>query len=264
MAVNATERAFARANLYRFLSLAFSYPMAAVHAELLDGIEAASLASSLISSDLERLMGETADSLPHQDRRDLAADFRRTFTLSGSPDCPLNECAYSAKHVYQEVGELADLAGFYRAFGLEITGERPDALSAELEFCGMLALKEGLARERADREQTAVCVEAYRHFLHDHLGRWAENIGRRVEILAAGSIYAGFGRLLYAFARAEIERVRPGPISPFQEVPNPPEPIDDEGCPAEEGLGTVAYSLQSEDFIGTLTQVEPALAEGGS
>lgn len=253
MSTTSIEKTFARANVYRFLSLAFAYPAPDVHRELLAGIEAVRTAAEVIGGDVAALAPEATRRLESQDRRGLATDFRKTFTFSASPDCPLKECAYSAKHVYQEVQDLADIAGFYSAFGLEIAGERPDELSAELEFSGLLALKEGIARERGLKEQAKVCREGSRLFLREHLGRWAENIGRRIEVLAPGTAYAAFGGLLAAFAASEVETLKTGPVSRYQEVPNPPEPLDDEGCPAEAGLGSLASTLQEE----SLTELTP-------
>ncbi len=264
MTSNAIERAFARANVYRFLSLAFAYPMADIHRELTGGLAPACAAAEVLSDGLGAQVAAAAARLASEERSVMAADYRKTFTLSASPDCPMNEAAYSAKHVYQEVGELADISGFYQAFGLEIAGERPDELAAELEFCALLALKEGVAREAGDREGARVCRDASRLFLHDHLGRWGENVGRRIEVLAPDTAYAGFGRILAALVSFDIDLLKAGPISPYQEIPNPPEPIDDDGCPAEEGLGTFAYKLQGDGFIGELAEVSSPAAKGGS
>jgi DMSO reductase family type II enzyme chaperone len=262
MAIRAIDRQYARANLYRFLSLAFAYPTQDLHAELAAGTEAACAAAELISGEVSGLTKSAAAAIRERDRAALASEYRGSFTFSASPDCPLNECAYSVKHVYQEVQELADIAGFYTAFGLEIAGERPDELAAELEFCGLLALKEAVALERGAKDQAAVCREGSRLFIHDHLGRWAENIGRRVEILNPDTSYAAFGRLVAAFARSEVRSLKVGAVEPYQEVPNPPAEIDADSCPAEEGLGTVADKLQ-DDFLGELTAVGPQ-AKGGS
>jgi DMSO reductase family type II enzyme chaperone len=258
MAVPAIDRAYARANLYRFLSLAFAYPTRDLHAELLDGCEPALAAARLVSPEVAALAEEATSALRSRERSELASEHRKSFTLSASPDCPLNEAAYSAKHVYQEVQELADIAGFYRAFGLEIAGERPDELAAELEFSALLALKEATARERGRRDQAGVCSQGARLFLRDHFGRWAENIGRRVAITAHGTAYASFGRLLAAFAEADIRQMRPGPIVPYQEVPNPREELDDGSCPAEEGLGVAAEQIMSAVPAGG-----PAFASSG-
>jgi DMSO reductase family type II enzyme chaperone len=246
MTRSAVDTAYGRAIIYRFLSLAFAYPTAGIHRQMSEGLEALETAAGLSAEPVRAAAAEVAYALERTSRAELAADYRRAFTFSASPDCPLNESAYSARHVYQEVGELADIAGFYRAFGLEIAGERPDELAAELEFCGLLALKEALAREDGDREHATVARKGSQLFMRDHLGRWAENIGRRIELLAAGTAYARFGRLLTEFARAEIDFLKPGPIEPYQEIPNEPEPLDDGSCPAEEGLGATAFNLQGD------------------
>jgi len=249
MQPTAIDRAFARANLYRFLSLAFAYPTADVHRELLEGLKPARVAAETLSPELGASMEHAAAAIESRDRKRLAAEYRKTFTLSASPDCPLYECAYSAKHVYQEAQSLADLSGFYTAFGLEIAGERPDGLAAELEFVALLALKEGVAREQGLKAEAGVCREGARLFLREHLARWAGNIGRRVELLAAGSAYEHLGRLLAAFASQDVATLKLGPIDFYQETPNPPPPPDDGSCPAEEGLGVSALELQEGDVL---------------
>jgi DMSO reductase family type II enzyme chaperone len=243
MAPAAIDRAYARANLYRFLSLAFAYPTRDLHKDLLAACEPALAAAELVSEEVSAATAEAVAALRARERTVLAAEYRRSFTLSASPDCPLNEAAYSAKHVYQEVQELADVAGFYRAFGLEIAGDRPDGLAAELEFASLLALKEAAARQRRLKPEAGVCVEGSRLFLHEHLGRWAENIGRRIALTAPGTAYADLGLLLAAFAPADVEALQAGPIAPYQEVPQPREEPDDGGCPASEGLGIEAGLL---------------------
>ncbi len=261
MTAAAAEQAFARAVLYRFLSLGFSYPFEEVYADLGRAAEAALVAAPLVSPEVAHAAREAVANVRANGPGGLAAQYQALFTFSASPDCPLNECAYSAKHVYQEVQELADISGFYRAFGVEIEGERSDDLTAELEFSFLLAIKEGYAREQKRREDAAVCRDARRTFLHDHLGRWAENIGRRVEVLAPDTAYAAFGRLLAIFTSAEIGALKAGPVVPYQEVPNPPDPIDDEGCVAL--TASAGYNLEDEDLIGELMPIAESTAGKG-
>lgn len=257
MAVTTMERNLARAQVYRFLSLVFAYPTAALHAEILGASIPTKVAASLISEEVAFKVAALTRDLDRRERRELASEYRSLFTYSASPDCPLSESAYSAKHIYQEVQDLADIGGFYTAFGIEVQGDRPDSLSAELEFCYLLALKEALAREQKLAKEALTCREARRLFVHDHLGRWAENIGRRVEALAPDTVFAAAGRLLAAFVEDEIRTLRVQGLVPYQEVPNPPEPIDDEGCPAEQGLGTTASRLVAEDPAPAFVEVTP-------
>src|SRR6185503_4152613 len=74
------------------------------------------------------------------------------FGHAARGDCPLNEIEYGelkADPLFQP-HRLADLAAFYRAFGLEMAeaaAERPDHLGMELEFMAVLAAREAFALE---------------------------------------------------------------------------------------------------------------------
>ena len=100
--------------------------------------------------------------------------------------CPLNEIEYGdlkADPLFQP-HRLADLAAFYCAFGLEVAedaDERHDHLCLELEFMTVLAAKEAYALEhQLDAEDLAVCRDAQKKFLREHLGRWTPAFTRRL------------------------------------------------------------------------------------
>jgi TorA maturation chaperone TorD len=259
MATVTAERAYARANLYRFLSLAFTHPSETDFASLLAAEPATRVAATLVGPSIASAFEAVAEEFATLTLSDLAGQHRHIFTLSASPDCPLNECAYSAKHVYQEVQALADLAGFYRAFGVEPKQIRPDELSAELEFCYLLSLKDGIAREHSQSEQAQVCRKALRHFVRDHVARWGENIGLRLQVLYPDSAYARFGRLLSVFMEAEIRRLKPGRISYYQAIPNPPPPMEEEGCPVVSDIGL----FEAQDDGGDLAPDPVGSSQGG-
>lgn len=132
--------------------------------------------------------------------------------------CPINEIEYGdlkADPLFQP-HRLADLAAFYRAFGLEMAddaGERHDHLCVELEFMCVLAAKEAWALEhRPGTEALTTCRQAQRKFLREHLGRWTPAFTRRLERHAAGSPLAELARFTRAFIEAECARwgVPPG------------------------------------------------------
>jgi DMSO reductase family type II enzyme chaperone len=127
--------------------------------------------------------------------------------------CPLNEIEYGdlkADPLFQP-HRLADLAAFYRAFGLEVAddaGERHDHLCLELEFMCVLAAKEAWAREhQLDAEPLAVVRDAQKKFLREHLGRWTPAFTRRLERHAAGTPLAALARFTRAFILAECARL---------------------------------------------------------
>ena len=132
--------------------------------------------------------------------------------------CPLNEIEYGdlkADPLFQP-HRLADLAAFYRAFGLEVAddaGERHDHICLELEFMCVLAAKEAYALEhQLDAGQLAQCRDAQKKFLREHLGRWTPAFTRRFAAATgepALQALAGFTR---AFIESECARfgVNPG------------------------------------------------------
>jgi nitrate reductase assembly molybdenum cofactor insertion protein NarJ len=106
--------------------------------------------------------------------------------------------------------EMADVAGFYKAFGVEVEsgGERSDHITAELEFMNLLAVKECIAlQEEGDGEHAEICRNASRSFLRDHLARWAPRLGERLAEADGDSVYAAAGRLLGGFIGFDAERL---------------------------------------------------------
>lgn len=87
---------------------------------------------------------------------------------------PPLEAEYDQPHAFSKAQSLADLAGFYRAFGLQPSGgiHRADHISVQLEFAHVLVAKEEWARSRGELGRTEVCREARRQLLVEHLGAW--------------------------------------------------------------------------------------------
>src|SRR4030067_283699 len=124
-----------RAQVYSFLSDAFLYPDenwcedVPLLGEIISGLDFAPTALAIRPVELARLQ----------------AAYRRTFGAAGSL---CYETEYGLPHEFSQSQELADINGFYRAFGFTIGGqvrERPDHVAAELEFMSILALHEAYA-----------------------------------------------------------------------------------------------------------------------
>ena len=145
----------------------------------------------------------------------LQADHRLVFGLTGSL---MYETELGLPHEFRQSQELADIAGFYRAFGLQ-TGaavrERPDHLATELEFMYLLALKEAYADSNSLPEQAEICVDAQRKFLQDHLACWIglfcrsleRSIDERLGKDSLKSPYVMLAHLAEAFISAEAVRL---------------------------------------------------------
>ena len=200
-----SQIALRRSQLYRFLADAFLYPT-----------EDWTIDIPLLEPALDEL--GLSDHRLHcgpLDLADLQAEHRHVFGLTGSL---CYETEYGLPHEYRQSQEMADIAGFYRAFGFENGGvirERSDYLSTELEFMHTLTLKEAYAREADHAEHIEVCVDAQRKFLRDHLAHWLPLFNKRLEQLAVEGVYADLAALITAFVAAEADRLGAQP-EPFR------------------------------------------------
>ncbi len=151
--------------------------------------------------------------------RSLPPPYETTYTSRGSP------------------ADLADIAGFYRAFGVEIAGEKPDHLVAELEYLALLALREAHAREAGDDEHAVLCAQARASFLRDHAGCWLDAFAERIRdehgegacelmVHAAASAIA---------ADAREHGVAPSVASAHADVPFPGPQVDLSRPPCDDG-----------------------------
>lgn len=66
---------------------------------------------------------------------------------------------------------LADLTGFYKAFGVESKSMIIDHLAVECEFMAALLLREAYAESSGNKEMYEIVRDAQKKFIKDHLGR---------------------------------------------------------------------------------------------
>jgi len=215
MASAEPTRSFDRAAVYRALARLFLPPTGAslilVRQELAELQRA--LARLELDDEVRALATAAAGALAETELWDLRDAYQRLFEASGGLACPPHETSVAPSTPQEGLTrtfEMADVAGFYWAFGVEVApgGERPDHLAAELEFLQLLALKEAIAHDEPDgQEHAAICRDATRAFLRDHLGRWVQRFAERLERAGAGTPYATAGRLLERFVICDAARV---------------------------------------------------------
>jgi TorA maturation chaperone TorD len=135
---------------------------------------------------------------------------------------------------------MADIAGFYRAFGLEPSHAwpaRPDHVALELEFMAFVLLKKRLALVGEEGnpekdEQASICEAAARSFFRDHLAWWLPSFATGLRRKEGHGFYAELGRVLAAFLPVERGRFDvPAPRLPVQ-VSLEPRPEEEAGCAA--------------------------------
>ncbi len=164
----------------------------------------------------------------------LETMYRGLFGLTAvSPHCPPCEMEYEPNaDVTYHAQQLADVAGFYSAFGLEVSsraGERLDHITVEAEFLHMLLAKEAFMFAAKDQEGAEVCREARREFFEEHLGWWLPAFSRVILRVAPPGYYRELGR--FAAAVSALERTILG-IRPFTSriVPRPTETEVNAAC----------------------------------
>lgn len=177
----------------------------------------------------QALPGKAGLPTPPKPPRDLQIEFRAVFGHNLSPDCPPYETQYGKSDVFRQTNALADLSGFYRAFGLELAegDRRPDHLPVELEFASLLCLKEALAVKNAQEEKAAICRDARAKFLERHLASWLPAFAAAIERKNPSGCYAGLAKALAAFAAWDaaslgVEGDAPRPQEARREEPEDP------------------------------------------
>ncbi len=130
-----------------------------------------------------------------------------------SQDCPPCETEYLPSHdAATRAQHMADLGGFYRAFGVWPDGSHPrrhDHAQFIVGFVCVMLTKLCDSRksdpEDAAREHTEVCADALRLFLHDHAVWWLPTFARRAEERAMAAMRNARG--MEAEALAALGRV---------------------------------------------------------
>jgi TorA maturation chaperone TorD len=225
-----------RAGLARLLARAFTYPTPDVVAELAQLADQMAMAPGAPES-LRAGVARFAIAAREADPAPLADEYG--FLFDRQVRCPPYEGAYGplAPMAAGKAAALADIAGFYAAFGLQPAEARADAedhLAAELEFMSALALKEAYAAAEGHEEGRTVTRDAARAFLTDHLGRWAEMFADRLRQATPLPYYTAAAELLAAWVRHETEALGATPLRFAELAQTGPAEADVFTCPKAE------------------------------
>jgi TorA maturation chaperone TorD len=243
-AAGGVREALERAQAFLALARAFEAPSgsgaadggAAEQGALAARLEALRRRADLpLAAALERAVDSLARIDAGPGRRALADEYDRL--LGGRGGVPARESAWTDPRRVAP-GELADLLGFARAFGLETRGELPDHVACECELASLLALKEAYARAEGWPQQAEIASQAYRRLLADHLVPWLPRFAARVAAETTSPFYAAAAEALAALVQGEADRLDleadvAGPAASFGA--GEPEEIACGGCRVECG-----------------------------
>jgi TorA maturation chaperone TorD len=242
-----------RQALYRFTALSFLDPrsgswekLTALRTDRLL-IEAAALIRGLQGArPAELARGErpfemldpsvVLDRLPDSPQA-LNAQYESTFGLLVSSNCPPYEMEYvNSKFTFQRSNTLADINGFYHAFGLTVPEgrpERPDHIVLELEFMAcLLTLEREAAADGAAgaARRRQICRDAQCRFFETHLAWWLPTFAELVARQNVNGFYAAAGSFLAAFIAAEGALLGLPPVTGRVEPTTEERPELCEGC----------------------------------
>ena len=238
--------AVARGHVYAFLAAALADPARQHFSLALDrklqtvAVAAADLLASESPEDFDLGAGElppaqfdllgVVEGLA-EPRNKIVQQHQSLFGLLIGKTAPPYETEYCrATLTFYRSQQLADIAGFYRAFGLEQSREEPerqDHISVELEFMAHLIQKElfaGKAHQAALREKAALCREAQTKFFDAHLAWWVPAFAELLRCGAPGGLYSALARALARLIPCEraILGIRPpGNLAAPQSDPEP-------------------------------------------
>jgi len=204
---------FARSAAYRLLSQATIYPSEEVIAALRDeDLSQAHAAAELLGSTFAERLAEFEQELKATSVDELQRLHQRIFTFFFFIDWAPAETVYTAKEIFQETDQLSDIAGFFRAFGMELAEkERPDHISTELEFMHLVTCKEALAQLHHGSEKARLCRVVQRKFMEAHLGRWGPQFARQLGFQAPEGYFPVLAALLDEFLTTEVSYLRTNP-----------------------------------------------------
>ena len=197
-----------RACLLRLLASALTYPTP----EKYRSLQASLLACKDLSDRLPKRIAAKLDlfnaSLGADGRTLYELEYLRVFSHVCAADCNPCETAYTAKHIFQASQKMANITGFYQAFGLEAGGERPDHISVELEFLSFLCYRESVEQTRSRRFEVHSIRRGQKVFLERHLGKWVGTFCVLLQHKARSGPMHRLGALLHEAMRSEAARHR--------------------------------------------------------
>ncbi|MBT3589542.1 MAG: hypothetical protein HOK52_15435 [Candidatus Marinimicrobia bacterium] len=154
-----------------------------------------------LSGLFKKLMSNLKKSKMTKIRNEFVDVFGHTLSKQIAP--------YALEHlknsdVFYRTQKLADLNGFYKAFGMEVESiERADHISTQTEFLSFLLLKEWLADQNDLYDEKEICGKAFADFHNDHFFDWVEMFSQNLAKHVDGEFYSFAGKFLSEFLRKE-------------------------------------------------------------
>ena len=187
-----------RSDVYAYLSRAFSFPDASLHAQVTDGPLVEHLAAALLRLPY-RLKLSDLDWRAPPTPEELQTEYIRLFQIGGrrGPPCSLHAGFYGR----DRSRTLQHLIRFYNFFGFKLNEcVMPDQICVQLDFMSILA--------KGDISERDSVLRAQRDFLKGQL-TWTATLAERVQECKPAPFYGSLAWLAARLAQADrafIER----------------------------------------------------------
>jgi len=189
-------------SLYNLLSKIFNGDIKAVNDPEL-WIELRQAVKTLSCNDLELGLASIEKLAGEYSQDELMLEYTQLFVKGeGKP----YETSYLSNPYGKNI-ELADISGFYKAFGIRPKQDLPDYISCELEFMSLLCFKESYAIIHNLLSEADICREAQKKFLEQHLCRWLKDFDTHLSSCGKVKLYhklASFTRNLVKCHATEL------------------------------------------------------------
>ncbi len=194
--------------LYKTLSLGLSYPEENNWAMIEKQFK---MSEDLFEGEMSSRLNSFKQYVNNNRHRndDIKSEYLNIFDV-GRKISPY-ETEYMTEKLSRKPFELADIAGFYTAFGLNVTEEMRnkealDHISIELEFMAILEWKEQCALENGQEENVAIVKDAKLKFFQEHLAKWGFFFCRQIYGLGGNGLFIRLARLLELVLILECKR----------------------------------------------------------
>jgi TorA maturation chaperone TorD len=211
--ITCMNEALAKAVVYRTFSIAFQEPTRDRLRDIgaFDGfslfVEALRCLDAPSGTDALEAAVRRLSAVAVGDVDALAGQYWRVFGHTTRGLVCACETEFGDDNKFQQPQQLADIAGYYLAFGLtppSASETRLDHVACECEFLEFLNRKQARLLATAlegegDQETLDVTTQAERTFLRDHLGHFGRAFGAALAADGVGIYYAAFGSVFLQF-----------------------------------------------------------------
>lgn len=188
-----------RTYTYKLISIGFLYPDEIWNKKILEILEKFKNYNNNLKKEIFMLW----NSFDISSSKLLELQIEHSKLFGSNPLVPFDLTYYTGDNEFMRAKEMADISGFYKAFGLELTeNQRVDNISICFEFLSFLLLKEIHASSN-NNDKIDIVKNAFKSFLNDHIVKFTEKFVKKLNDNSDCLFYDNLSSLLDKFINQE-------------------------------------------------------------